>query len=147
MNIGFFELGLFLAVALIVLGPEKLPHAARTLGRYYVKLKRTQSLLKARLENELNLSHIQEVMQAELHQLQQSKLALEQKLNALEQHLHAHTTRPMHAHFFLLSDFDKARLLPPAPFLPSHQALSLLNDTPDSSKSALKSSPQNRPHD
>lgn len=40
-DIGFSELILLGFVALIVLGPEKLPVAMRTLGRYYAKFKHT----------------------------------------------------------------------------------------------------------
>ena len=36
-DIGFSELLLFGVIALIVLGPEKLPQAARTAGQWYAK--------------------------------------------------------------------------------------------------------------
>ena len=42
-DIGFSELLLFGVIALIVLGPEKLPQAARTAGQWYAKIRRTVS--------------------------------------------------------------------------------------------------------
>ena len=46
-DIGFSELLLFGVIALIVLGPEKLPQAARTAGQWYAKLRRTISTLQS----------------------------------------------------------------------------------------------------
>lgn len=45
-GIGFPELVLILIVALIVLGPEKLPDLARALGRAYTEFKRAGEDLK-----------------------------------------------------------------------------------------------------
>ena len=54
-DIGFSELLLFGAIALIILGPEKLPQAARTAGRYYAKFRRTVANLQSEIEAELDL--------------------------------------------------------------------------------------------
>jgi len=55
-DIGFSELLLFGVIALIVLGPEKLPQAARTAGQWYAKLRRTVSTLQSEIEAELDLA-------------------------------------------------------------------------------------------
>ena len=49
-DIGFSELLLFGVIALIVLGPEKLPQAARTAGQWYAKIRRTVSTLQSEIE-------------------------------------------------------------------------------------------------
>ena len=54
-DIGFSELLLFGVIALIVLGPEKLPQAARTAGQWYAKIRRTVSTLQSEIEAELDL--------------------------------------------------------------------------------------------
>ena len=55
-DIGFSELLLFGVIALIVLGPEKLPQAARTAGQWYAKIRRTASTLQSEIEAELDLA-------------------------------------------------------------------------------------------
>ena len=51
-GIGLPELILIMAVALIVVGPEKLPELAKALGRGIVELKKAASSLKESLEEE-----------------------------------------------------------------------------------------------
>lgn len=49
LDIGFSELLIILAVALIVLGPQKLPELARSLGRGLAELRRTSEDLRRSL--------------------------------------------------------------------------------------------------
>lgn len=51
-GIGLPELILIMAVALIVVGPEKLPELAKSLGRGIVELKKAASSLKESFEEE-----------------------------------------------------------------------------------------------
>jgi Tat protein translocase TatB subunit len=51
-GIGLPELLLILALALIVLGPDKLPQLARQIARYIGELKRTSEELKSQLDIE-----------------------------------------------------------------------------------------------
>lgn len=46
LGIGFAEFALILIAALIIIGPDKLPEIARTLGRAYVEFKKTADDLK-----------------------------------------------------------------------------------------------------
>ena len=39
-DIGFLELAVIMVLALLVLGPERLPKAARTVGHYFGKARR-----------------------------------------------------------------------------------------------------------
>ena len=48
-SIGFGEWFVLLAVVLIVVGPQRLPSAARTLGQYYSKFRRAAENFKRQL--------------------------------------------------------------------------------------------------
>ncbi|AIN60034.1 MULTISPECIES: Sec-independent protein translocase protein TatB [Pseudomonas] len=54
-EIGFTELLLVGIVALLVLGPERLPVAARTLGRGLGQARRSLNALKAQVEREIDM--------------------------------------------------------------------------------------------
>ena len=203
-NFSFYELMVFGIIALIVLGPEKLPQAVRTVGTYYSKFRRTIGTLKAEMEAELDLAETRQLMQQELAKIRQSEAQMqkemaqlrgslqefEQQNSQLKQaplgqstaqdnsetasetsaptltkkdiekdglsadtqsdtnytyhtsvdsdpahQLSATMTRPWKNMWFLLGDYDRARRLPPAPFLPYYTATPLLYDlTPSSAK-------------
>ncbi len=52
-DVGFSELLLLAVVALVVLGPEKLPHAARIAGAWLGRIRRTVSHMQAEIEREV----------------------------------------------------------------------------------------------
>ncbi|CAM3738925.1 Sec-independent protein translocase protein TatB [Pseudomonas reidholzensis] len=54
-EVGFTELLLVAVVALLVLGPERLPVAARTLGRGLGQARRAMNALRAQVEREIDL--------------------------------------------------------------------------------------------
>ena len=78
LNIGMTELLAFGIISLLVLGPDKLPEAARFAGRWYGKLKRMISNVQNDIDRELRLSELREQMQNEMQRIQ----ALEQKMQA-----------------------------------------------------------------
>ncbi|EPJ44249.1 MAG: hypothetical protein OFPII_36960 [Osedax symbiont Rs1] len=57
-DIGFTEILLIAVVALVVLGPEKLPMAVRTLGLWIGKAKRTISGIQTEISEELRLDEL-----------------------------------------------------------------------------------------
>ena len=193
-DIGFSELVLFGVIALIVLGPEKLPQAARTAGQWYAKIRRTVSTLQSEIEAELDLAETRQQMQKELVKIRQTEAEMRremaemrgnmrafedsqhQNLRANSQHsdtdqqevsssppthpeyayaankdislsppssnTDAHKdahklasqqpvstilTRPWENMWFRLGDYDKARRLPAAPYLPNYKADVLLH--------------------
>ena len=79
-DIGFSELLLFGVIALIVLGPEKLPQAARTAGQWYAKLRRTVSILQSEIEAELDLAETRQQMQNELAKIRQTESDMKREL-------------------------------------------------------------------
>jgi sec-independent protein translocase protein TatB len=52
-EVGLFELAVIALVALLVLGPEKLPRAARTVGLYVRKARQSWYSVRADIEREL----------------------------------------------------------------------------------------------
>jgi Tat protein translocase TatB subunit len=61
-NIGFPELVLIFVVALVVVGPKRLPEMGRQLGRAFAQLKKATMDLQQALENEPPEEIKQEVM-------------------------------------------------------------------------------------
>lgn len=57
-DIGFWELVLLGVVGLVVLGPERLPIVARTLGRWVARAKRYANTLTEELENEVGTADL-----------------------------------------------------------------------------------------
>lgn len=150
-NLGLFELGLFGIIALIVLGPEQLISTARTLGRYYGKFRRMSARLQSELVSELELTEVQETLQAEINKLHASEARMKAQMKELQRQVHQtnqqvkdniHTitndwqddkdsppTKPLNHHFFLLGEYDKKRRLPNPPFLPNYRADKLLHQS------------------
>lgn len=79
-DIGFSELLLFGIIALIVLGPEKLPKAARTAGQWYAKLRRTVSTLQSEIEAEFDLAETRQQMQDELAKIRQTEADMRREM-------------------------------------------------------------------
>lgn len=73
-DMGFLELLLIGIIALIVLGPERLPKAARTIGLWIGKAKQGFESIKTEIDRELKVKELQE-------QLAEQKAALESELN------------------------------------------------------------------
>ncbi|MFC0820091.1 Sec-independent protein translocase protein TatB [Moraxella marmotae] len=86
-NLGFFELTLFGIIALVVLGPEKLPIAARTVGRWYGTFRRASQRLQNEISSELQLLETQEMLKKELEQIRQSEQQMKAQMDALQQSL------------------------------------------------------------
>ena len=82
-DIGFSELLLFGAIALIVLGPEKLPQAARTAGQWYAKFRCTVATLQSEIEAELDLAETRKQMQLELEKIRQAEVDMKREMEAL----------------------------------------------------------------
>lgn len=155
-NLGLFELGLFGVIALIILGPEKLIITARTLGKWYGHFRRMSARLQSELVSELELTEVQNALNAQIDEIRASEAKLKTQIQQLQTKLYQaeqmartnqneilnhlqggqdaqtdsinlqYDTLPLTYRFFLLGDYDKKRRLPPAPFLPNHKADRLL---------------------
>jgi len=74
-DMGFTEMMLIGIVALIVIGPERLPGVARTAGKYFGRLKRFMTSVKADVEQELRADELRQILadqQRELNTLKDS---------------------------------------------------------------------------
>ncbi len=74
-DMGFTELMLIGIVALVVIGPERLPGVARTAGKYFGRLKRFMTTIKADVEQELRADELRAILadqQQELNTLKDS---------------------------------------------------------------------------
>jgi sec-independent protein translocase protein TatB len=74
-DIGFSEIVLIGAVALVVIGPERLPKTARTVGHLFGRLQRYVSEVKADISREMEveeLRKLQREMQGAAHEFEQS---------------------------------------------------------------------------
>lgn len=87
-DIGFSELLLVGIVALVVLGPERLPGAVRTAGLWIGRIKRSFSAIKAEVEREIGADEIRR----QLHNEQ--ILELEREMNAMKQSLNSSSSSP-----------------------------------------------------
>lgn len=83
LNIGFSELVLFGMIALVILGPDKLPTAVRTAGRWYARLRFMVSNLQQDIEKELQLSELREHMQQELDRIKAIEAQMQVQLNQM----------------------------------------------------------------
>ena len=62
-DIGFSEIVVIAVVALVVLGPEKLPKTARTLGHLFGRLQRYVNEVKRDIQRELELEELRKLQQ------------------------------------------------------------------------------------
>ncbi|MBH3413348.1 MULTISPECIES: Sec-independent protein translocase protein TatB [Pseudomonas] len=74
---GFSELLLVGIVALLVLGPERLPVAARTLGRSLGQARRAMNGLRAQLEREIDMPDLDSAPLQRLEQEIRQGISLE----------------------------------------------------------------------
>lgn len=93
-DIGFSELLVVMVLALVVLGPERLPKAMQTFGRWFGKAKRTVSNFNQQVNRELELDEMKKKLaeheavikqQAEGSDLQKLRDEAEQKIKAAEE--------------------------------------------------------------
>ena len=78
-DIGFPELLLISVVALVVIGPEKLPETVRTVALWIGRLKRSLSNIRLELENEIGADEIRQQLHNEniMKELSDTKSELE----------------------------------------------------------------------
>ncbi|WP_454666599.1 Sec-independent protein translocase protein TatB [Acinetobacter calcoaceticus] len=86
-NISFGELLAFAIIALIILGPEKLPHTLRSVLLEYRAVKNQISKIQNDIENELDLIELKRVMQEELQKIKQNEEQLKQQLALMQQEI------------------------------------------------------------
>lgn len=82
-DIGFWELALIGVVALLVIGPERLPGVARTAGLWFGRMRGFVATVKADIDKQLKAEELQKVLQqqadsAGIHEImEETKTAVE----------------------------------------------------------------------
>jgi sec-independent protein translocase protein TatB len=61
-DIGFWELVLIGVIALLVIGPERLPRVARTAGLWIGRARRTLGSVKSEIDRELKAQELREIL-------------------------------------------------------------------------------------
>lgn len=62
-DIGFFELAVIAVVALLVIGPERLPQVARTTGLWFGRIRRFVNSVKEDIEQEIKADELKRIME------------------------------------------------------------------------------------
>ena len=76
-EIGFWELSLIGVIALLVIGPERLPETVRTISLWVGRFRRSMTSLKQELEREIGADEIRQQLHNEaiMQELEEAKAA------------------------------------------------------------------------
>jgi sec-independent protein translocase protein TatB len=66
-DVGFWELALVGLVALLVVGPERLPKVARTAGLWIGRGRRVLGSVKAEIDREIKAQELKEILSKQAH--------------------------------------------------------------------------------
>ena len=88
-DMGFTEMMLIGIVALIVIGPERLPGVARTAGKYFGRLKRFMTSVKADVEQELRADELRQILADQQRELDTIKDSMNVAGKAFENEVNA----------------------------------------------------------
>jgi len=84
-DVGFWEILLILILALVVIGPERLPGAARKAGYFFGKARRYIEGVRSEVESELDVSEFKRMLhnqEVQINELQQQLKAGAEKIAA-----------------------------------------------------------------
>lgn len=121
-DVGFSELILLGIVALVVLGPEKLPHAARMAGAWLGRIRRTVIDIQAEIEKEVSAAELKQRMNDEIARLKAATNPIEEEIKAVENTIHQQMT-------------DASQTVDAAPTYLAQQMPSINNDEPQENNS------------
>lgn len=104
-DIGFQEILLISAMALLIMGPERLPGAVRTAMLWISKIRRSFQDIKSEIEREIGADEIRQQLHNEkiLEDLQKTKNDVEHNLKATSDNISAEINELQHS----LGDLDK----------------------------------------
>lgn len=74
----FWEISIILVIALLVIGPERLPKLARTLGEWTYKTKKFLASAKADLDSEFNLKDMHHLLNAQESEISKLRAMVEE---------------------------------------------------------------------
>ncbi len=88
-DMGFTEMMLIGIVALIVIGPERLPGVARTAGKYFGRLKRFVTSVRADVEQELRADELRQILAEQQRELDTIKSSISEAGREIEKEVDA----------------------------------------------------------
>ncbi|MCP5176204.1 MAG: twin-arginine translocase subunit TatB [Moraxellaceae bacterium] len=121
-DVGFSELILLGIVALVVLGPEKLPHAARMAGAWLGRIRRTVIDIQAEIEKEVSAAELKQRMNDEIARLKAATDPVTEEIQAVENTIHQQLN-------------DASQTVDAAPTYLAQQMPSINNDEPQENNS------------
>ena len=83
-DVSLTELMVIAVVALIVIGPERLPKVARTVGHVLGRLQRYVTNVKADINREMQLEELKKLQQQVTEQVRSTEAAINQDMKSLE---------------------------------------------------------------
>lgn len=86
-DIGFSELVVIGVVALIVIGPERLPKVARTAGHLYGRMQRYVSSVKSDISREIQLDELRKAGQSFKESVESAASGIEQQATVVDDYL------------------------------------------------------------
>ena len=86
-DIGFTELLIIGVVALIVIGPERLPKVARTAGHLYGRMQRYVSSVKSDISHEIQLDEMRRVGQGIKESIESAASDIQQQATVVDDYL------------------------------------------------------------
>ena len=86
-EIGFSELVVIMVVALIVIGPERLPKVARTLGLLWGRAQRYIHGVRADIERDMQLEELRQLKLKVEQEAMSAEQATKQAVQTLDQHI------------------------------------------------------------
>ncbi len=90
-DIGFSELVVIGVVALIVIGPERLPKVARTAGHLYGRMQRYVSTVKSDISREIQLDEMRKAGQSFKESIESAASGVEQQATVVDDYLRNET--------------------------------------------------------
>lgn len=86
----FLEMLVIGVVALLVIGPERLPTVARTIGHWIGKVRRFVATTKADIEHELRADELREILAKQEEELRNLKVMMTEKTAEVRKELEHH---------------------------------------------------------
>jgi sec-independent protein translocase protein TatB len=86
-DIGFTEMLVIAVVALIVIGPERLPRVARTLGHLFGRMQRYVNDVKADINREIQLEELKDLQKSVVESAQAIEQSVSREITSTESEL------------------------------------------------------------
>lgn len=86
-DVGFWEVAIVILVALLVVGPERLPGLAREIGRFIGKTRRFVNSVRSDIEQELQTEELRKLLKGQEREIQELKSMMQETEDSLRSDL------------------------------------------------------------